>query len=177
VIRLTIATGDVTGIAPLLPDVIGHTSPPPPNQSHPDAPMLLRKSDLGGAHILLADDGADNRRLVAIMLRRAGAIVETADNGRTACDFAMANLLQSRPFDVILMDMQMPEMDGYEATARLRSLGYKAPIIALTAHAMSEDRDACLSAGCDDYITKPIDWQAFLATIAKHLRAPLSPSE
>jgi len=166
VIRLTVATGDMTGITLLAAAVLGE--PEPPQASVPKVP---RKIELAGARILLAEDRPDSRRLVAMMLRRAGATVETAEDGKQACELAMATLPTSRPFDVILMDMQMPEMDGYEATAHLRSRGYDAPIIALTAHAMSEDRDACLSVGCDDYVVKPIDWQHLLATIVRHRSA------
>ncbi len=125
------------------------------------------------ARILLAEDGPDNQRLISFHLKRAGAHVEIAENGRVAIDKFHAALGAGTPFDLIFMDMQMPELDGYEASARLRALGVRTPIIALTAHAMPEDRAKCLAAGCDDYTTKPID-RAVLLTIAAKWAAPRS---
>ena len=120
--------------------------------------------------VLLAEDGPDNQRLIAFLLKKGGAEVVVVDNGRSACDLALSAQNEGCPFDVILMDMQMPIMDGYDATSKLRKKGYTGPIIALTAHAMSTDRDKCLQTGCDDYMTKPIDRER-LTTLIGHYAA------
>ena len=118
--------------------------------------------------VLLAEDGPDNQRLLSFLLRKAGADVTVAGNGQIAVDAARTASAEGEPFDVILMDMQMPVMDGYEATRKLRSDGHGGPIIALTAHAMKEDRRKCLDAGCNDYMSKPIDRGMFLSIVARH---------
>jgi PAS domain S-box-containing protein len=115
--------------------------------------------------ILLAEDNRDNQLAISQLLSIAGADVTVARNGRLAIDLALAARDQGRPFDVILMDMHMPIVDGYEATRQLRALGVKTPIIALTAHAMSTDRAECLQIGCDDFVSKPIDWPDLLQRI------------
>jgi CheY-like chemotaxis protein len=117
---------------------------------------------LEGVRILLAEDGRDNQRLISFHLKRAGAVVTIAENGRQAFDLlTMRNVNQETlalpsPFDLLLTDMQMPEMDGYSLARSLRAMGSTLPIIALTAHAMADDAKKCLDAGCDEHATKPI---------------------
>ena len=120
--------------------------------------------------VLLAEDGIDNQVLISKHLTRAGALVTVVENGRLALEKALAATLAGRPYDVILMDMQMPEMDGYAATSELRRKGYTGPIVALTAHAMAGDRERCISAGCTDYLTKPIARRKLVDTVAAYAK-------
>ena len=110
--------------------------------------------------VLVVDDGDENRTLVKLVLEEAGLVVDEAENGEVAVEKAVGN-----SFDVILMDMQMPVMDGYTATGKLRAQGFDMPIIALTAHAMKGFEAECLAAGCTDYLTKPIDIDQLLQTL------------
>ncbi len=121
------------------------------------------RPQLEGLRILLVEDGPDNQRLISHVLRRAGAIVTLASNGVEGVE-AFESVVKTEPFHVVLVDIQMPQMDGHEATRRLRARGYETPIIALTAHAMAGDRTACVQAGCDSYLTKPIDRELLVRT-------------
>ena len=114
--------------------------------------------------ILLAEDGEDNQRLISFHLMKAGARVEIARNGRIALEMLEQAVVKGRPFDLLVSDMQMPEMDGYTLARRLRVQGSRIPIVALTAHAMTGDRQKCLDAGCNGYATKPINKAALIAT-------------
>jgi len=136
-------------------------------------PKLETHIQLRG-RILLVEDGADNQRLLSMQLGDAGATVTSALDGQIAVTLATA-----QTFDLILMDMQMPVMDGYTATKELRRRGLTLPIIALTAHAMAEDRDKCLAAGCSGYLSKPVDEEKLLTTVHEHLGTvePLAPTD
>jgi CheY-like chemotaxis protein len=104
-----------------------------------------------------------------MLLEREGVIMSLAENGQIAIDrVAQANQIDL-PYDLILMDMQMPVMDGYAATRQLRRDGYTYPIVALTANAMNQDRDNCIKSGCTDYMTKPINRQKLLEIVAKYV--------
>ena len=120
--------------------------------------------------VLLAEDGEDNRELVSSYLNAAGLEVTLAANGKLAVDASKAG-----PFDLVLLDMQMPEMDGYAAAREMRAAGLRMPIIALTANAMTEDRARCLQAGCTEYLSKPISRSQLLATLRRFLPAGKAP--
>jgi PAS domain S-box-containing protein len=158
-----IATGSLDGI-PMIDcssEVGDH-----PYRSSSFAPSEPLTAALAGLRVLLVEDGVDNQRLISLHLTRAGAIVEVLANGRLAVDRLIS--ASSPVVDAVLMDMQMPVLDGYAATTQLRSLGYTGAVIALTAHAMPGDRQKCLEAGCDDYAAKPIDIKTLIASILAH---------
>ena len=117
--------------------------------------------------ILLAEDGLDNQRLISFLLRKAGATVDVAENGQVALEMLSKASDLNMPYDLLLTDIQMPIMDGYVLARTLRDQDIKLPIVALTAHALAEDRQKCLDAGCDDYLSKPVDKQSLLTVCAK----------
>ena len=131
---------------------------------------------MNGRSKLLAEDGPDNQALLSTYLRKAGITVTVVENCRLALDVALEAERAGKPFDLILMDMQMPELDGFSATAQLRAKGYARPIVALTANAMQGDKEQCLRAGCNAYVTKPIDRATLLSAVETHLKGPDGPS-
>ena len=137
------------------------------SRSHPEprySPTNLK------ARILLAEDHRDNQKVIALRLNIMGADVTTVPNGLEAVNAALRAREKGAPFDLVVMDMQMPVLDGYGAAKELRDKGFdNLPIIALTAHSLPEDRDECLRFGCDDYVTKPISWSSLYQTVADQL--------
>ncbi|MNK89715.1 Autoinducer 2 sensor kinase/phosphatase LuxQ [compost metagenome] len=122
-----------------------------------------RSNTLQNRSILVVDDVEDNLLLVERMLTKRGANVTLATDGEQALNLAL-----QKKFDIILMDIQMPVMDGYSATRKLRAAGYENPIIAVTANAMKDDRDRCIEAGCTEYLTKPLQPEKLVQLIVAH---------
>ena len=161
---ITIGTGPLENVRILEKNMLVE------NESVPEVKKTLQTEfPLQNRHILLTEDGPDNQRLISFLLKKAGAQVTVADNGQISFETAITAMKKGSPFDAILMDMQMPVLDGYGATKLLRDAEYQGPIIALTAHAMSGDRQKCLDAGCDDYLTKPVDRRKLVEVVASYL--------
>ena len=114
--------------------------------------------------VLVAEDSLTNQMLIKLLLEKLGFVVTIAQNG-----LEVIEAVKNQQFELIFMDMQMPEMNGYNATKRLRGLGVKTPIIAMTAALDGEDKNQCLEAGCDDYISKPIDRAYLVKVISSHI--------
>jgi signal transduction histidine kinase len=127
-----------------------------------------KDADLNGVRILFVEDCVDNQRLIHAILTKCGAHIDLAENGLLG---VRAVEDSQDPYDLILMDVQMPVMNGYDATRAIRAGGFVGPIVALTAHAMATDRSRCLASGCDEYETKPITRARFLAKIASLVKS------
>ncbi len=136
--------------------------------SSPEARALPRA--LSGARILVVDDSAENREVLCFLLQEAGASCATASDGAAGVEQALAAERARAPFDAILMDMNMPVLDGFEATRSLLRAGTTSPVIALTALALAGDEERCREAGCVDYVSKPIVPSLFFETLARHVR-------
>lgn len=166
--RITVAAGDLSG-TPIIEhvDLAKPANAKRQGQGEGKSPRLP-------CRILLAEDGPDNQRFISLILRMAGADVTLADNGQAAVELALKAEDANASFDLVIMDMQMPIMDGYEATHKLRELGFTRPIIALTAYAMKDDMAKCLAAGCDAYASKPVDRERLLAMLHAHMTGAAS---
>lgn len=126
------------------------------------APVKIEKS-LDGMEVLVVDDGVDNQMLIQLYLQSAGAKVSVASSGSEAVEMATHH-----SYNLVLMDLQMPGMDGYEATATLRRQGYSLPIVALSAHAMKDVKERCLAGGFSDYFSKPINGVEFIKKLSSY---------
>lgn len=133
------------------------------NQQKMPHEQVVEDQALKGLHILVVDDAPDNQLLLGLLLTKHGAIIESAENGLLGYKAALND-----NFDLVLMDIQMPVMDGYTATEKLREQGYRMPIIALSAHAMSDVRQKALNFGYTDYLTKPIGVKELIGTIVRY---------
>jgi signal transduction histidine kinase/CheY-like chemotaxis protein len=161
VFLLRVPVEPAEGAVWLPPGEFEPAAPRSPATAH--APLTLR------GRVLVAEDGPDNQRLIAHHLKALGLGCEIVEDGRQAVDRALSAAFRREPFDVILMDMQMPVLDGYAATSLLRQSGYAGPVLALTAHAGIADRERSLCAGCDDHLTKPVDRFALSRALAQYL--------
>lgn len=121
-------------------------------------------SDVSVPRILIVEDSHDNQILVQAFLAKMNLEIDVANNGLVGTHMALAN-----SYDIILMDIQMPEMDGFQAVQKLRESGYQGKIVALTAHAMKGDRERCLESGFDDYLCKPISRASLVNCVLRHV--------
>lgn len=135
---------------------------PRTDEYHVHKSITIKPNELENVRVLVIDDAPDNRELITHYLAKRGALVDSATNGLLGYKQAL-----EKQYDLVLMDIQMPEMDGYTATEKLRAAGYSKPIIALTAHAMSEVRKKCLNVGCNEHLPKPINPHDLIRLAAK----------
>ncbi|MEZ6165543.1 MAG: response regulator [Phycisphaerales bacterium] len=132
-------------------------------------------STLDEARVLIVDDAKDNRVLLQHFFKKTNATVDFAYDGQQAIDQVNKANEEMRPYHLILMDMQMPVLDGYAATTKLRQMDIHIPVLALTAHALDGDRERCLQAGCDDYLSKPVNRTTLIDKCNKLLNTSSAP--
>ena len=142
---------------------------PQPAATAEAAPPAIQSEPALVGRVLLVEDDQNVHRVIRLLLRKTDLSIDAAMNGQMACDMAEHSRAEGRPYDLILMDIQMPGMNGYEATQKLRQSGWQGPIIALTAHAMAGHREKCFAAGCSDYIAKPVARAELRDIISRHL--------
>src|SRR4051812_42915035 len=156
----------MSGRPPTRPDPLRQVPPQVDGAERSPVPITERESR--PARVLLAEDLKMNQILMTAILKRAGHQVDVAENGEVAVE-----AVQREDYDLVLMDVQMPVMDGLEATRRIRALGGKVantPVVALTASVLERDVEACRAAGMDDFVAKPIDADALLAAVERWVR-------
>jgi len=170
-VNATVAEAGLDRLDDVEPQPQPHALPPLPT-----VPALPPSTEFSGQRVLLADDSPDNRRLYRFLLGKMGLDVTLACDGGEAIYAATQAEATDRPFELILMDVSMPEVDGLAATRELRSRDMKLPIIALTANAMPGDRERCIAAGCSAYVTKPVERETLKRVLAHWLGVELAPS-
>lgn len=158
---VTIATGDISEVKMIQPQA----STEPKEEPKEEEEIVLN------CNVLVVDDRREIRFLSKRFLTLAGASIAEAVDGEQAIAVVTEAMQQNQPFDLILLDMQMPKLDGYETARQLRKLGFNAPIIALTADAMQGDMTRCIECGCNDYLSKPIDKTLLLQTINRYVNS------
>ncbi|MGZ3721607.1 MAG: response regulator, partial [Bdellovibrionales bacterium] len=134
-----------------------------------EAPRSART--LGGLNVLLVEDSLDNQMLITMYLNNEGAIVKSVGDGAQGVALALRD-----NFDVLLMDIQMPVLDGHEAAKRLRNSNYVGPIVALTAHAMKEERLKCIESGFNQFLTKPIQKKMLIEVLSRYVKPKITAS-
>ncbi len=145
-------------------EVDGQTTLEKPQTLESSAPPVLVSPNRYSGRVLIVEDALPNQKLIQVLLKKAGLEPDLAENGQQAVDAAT-----SQSYDLILMDMQMPVMNGYDATRTLRQQNITTPIVALTAHALKGDQEKCLEVGCDGYVTKPINREQLHEVLVKYL--------
>ncbi len=134
-----------------------------------NSPLPVGQEPKGRGRLLIVEDAQCTQRIICSFLAKMDVKTETVENGQMACEMAQKSKAEGSPYDLILMDMQMPQMNGYDATRWLRKHGWEGPIVAVTAHTRTQDREKCVEAGCDDHLPKPINEMALWNVVERHL--------
>ncbi len=169
-------TPDTTPAAPPpTPITFGETTRSTSEEASPPPSDLQPKAQHFAGRVLLAEDSPDLQKVIKFYVESVGAEVTIVSDGKLACDHALVAWKQEKPFDLILMDIQMPNFDGRAATILLRDAGYTNPIVALTANATEQERGRCFAAGCNGFLAKPVDQDEFRQTMKRYLRPNVAP--
>ena len=158
-----------------IPDAFNSNAPSAPVEAMPPSLVPQPESKHFTGRVLLAEDSPDLQKVIKFYLEGVGAEVTIVPDGKLACDHALVSWKQEKPFDLILMDIQMPNFDGRAATILLRDAGYTNPIVALTANATNDERSRCFAAGCNGFLSKPVDEEEFMQTMKRYLQPDFHP--